>query len=511
MKKRSKRRERKNAKREKKKKMEHERERKTAAGRTSRVVLRTALTRPRALGNLVYVDSIDTVRPNSDEDCICGSRLRFGDCCASRLADGPAAMAKVDRLLESNQFALALTWCRAHLSWYILAHRAHTVPRLKEGDLIAKEILAVDVEALDGLLHRLKRCYRATGQGDAFRHVLVAMSDVVKSRQWTDKLALHWALWWELEKNDRERAAEYIAGVDAYGCRDAEVLAKYVTLRARQMPFDERVTLMSRVCEITEEQPIKFQFRCLVGIAYLLIREHEKAVELITSAADQYRSLSENHRSWFGDHLFAMTLFLLGSLQDSDELVAEAEKCFSDFLAPERAASLTPLGKSECHMHVGRCKAFLGEYDLAIEKYNESLAIYELTLAKIYKAEALISGGEADAGRELLERIDSQSLSLENRHDYAMARTLLAVATQLEADINCAKLALKAFDSNDPLWVQQRDKWLITLLETVPIAKAGLLLKLIRKINRYFILQPNFFGLGININNAFEDLGQSHD
>tara|TARA_A100001391_G_scaffold162758_1_gene121795 strand:+ start:94 stop:1644 length:1551 start_codon:yes stop_codon:yes gene_type:complete len=511
MKKHSKKQERKKNERKKKKE-----KRKQKLGR-ERIERRKELPRRESTGRTVLGDefahrrttgvvAIDTVRPSDNEECICGSELNFSDCCARTLHEGSEAITVARRLLEENQYEAALPWCRAHLSWYILCHRAHTVPRQKAADPIARKILAIDIEALDVILRRVERCYRETGQAESFRHVLDAMEGVVADQRWADKLSLHRALWWEIVKNDGASAAELIAEVDVSECRDAEVLAKYVTLRTRQLSFDERVTLMRRVCELTEEQPIKFQFRCLVGISYLLVCEQEKAVELITIAVDQYRSLAKDERSWFGDHLFAQSMFLLGSLQDSDELVLEAENCFAKFLNPESKVTLTPLGRSEYRMHVGRCKAFLGEHHAAIEQYDIGLANCDIPLTRIYKAEALVSCGELETGRKLLDAIDTKSLSMVNRHDYAMARTMLAVATQQETDNESAKLALKAFEASDPLWVQQRDKWLITLLETAPCADPGVISKTIRLINRYLILQPNFFGLGVNINNALEDL-----
>ncbi|MEQ8634442.1 tetratricopeptide repeat protein [Gimesia maris] len=491
-----------------KQKRKQQLDRRIFAGQAGRKVLRDEVYHPRSLRSKAEVVTIDSVRPGEEDDCLCGSRLKFGDCCASRLHEGSKAMTTTYRLLDNNQQEAALLWCRVHLCWYILCHRAHTVPRLKMSEPIAGEILTIDIEALNENLRCLNHCYRVTGQGESFPHVLDAMDGVVMDQRWADKLMLFRALWWELEKNDPIQAAQCIAEIDVDACNDADVLAKYVTLHASQLPFDERVKLMERVCELTDEQEIKLQFRCLIGISYFLVCEKEKAIELITSAVDRYRLLLEEDRSLFGDHLFANALFMLGSMQDSDELVAESEKCFANFLGPERATTLTPFAKGDYLMHVGRCKAFLGDHPGAIEQYDKSLSIYDQPLARIYKAEALVSRGELDAGRELLENINREAISLEERHDYAMARTMLAVATQLEKDIENAKHALKAFETSEPLWTRQRDKWLITLLETVPTANAGWIVKMIRRLNRYAILQPNIFGLGINLNNVLEDITQ---
>lgn len=514
MKKRSKKREqkknekRKKAKRKLKEKRKQELGRKIAIGQTGRTELSDEVDLPQAFRSLAGVDKIDILRPSEEDDCICGSRLKFGSCCANRLHDGSNAMTVSGRFLNDNQPEAALIWCRAHLSWFILCHRAHTIPLQKTGGPIAKEILNIDIEALNEILNRLERCYSEMGRGDEFPNVLDAMDGVVDDQRWADQLTLLRASWWELQKNDPIRAAEIIAGVDIGGCRDAEVLAKYVTLRADQLQLDERLKLSGRVCEMTDKEEIKLQFSGLIGIWYLLVCEEEKGVAQITSAADRYRLLQKEKRSLYGDNLFARTLFLLGSLQGNDELLAESEKCFAKFLEPERFATLTPFGKGAYLMQVGRCKAYLGDNDGAIEKYDESLSICDLVLARIYKAEALVSSDELDSGRLLLEEIDTASISMDERHDYAMARTILAMASQGEKDIENAKLALKAFEATDPLFIQQRDKWLIKLLETEPSTQPGGIAGIIRAINRYIILQPNYFGVGINLNRVVEDSTQ---
>ncbi len=453
--------------------------------------------------------SIDAFRPEADDDCICGSGIRFKDCCSSKLHEGPFAGER--RLIDQEQFDEALTACRLHLSWYVLAHQAHTVPLLNAGDPQGAQLLSVDIDALDEILGLLHFLYRKTDQVDQFGPVLEELHSAIHDSRWANRIALREANWWSIDRNDNSNAAKSLRRVDVFNCSDAEVLAGYFSQHSKGMTFKERVEFIKRIIDCASDQELILQYRGVLAISYLLVSDRETASRLFRSAIESYRLSSAEDKSMFGDHLLAQSLFLLGSLEADKDLIKDAESCFQTFVNAENEIPLTDFAKSDYRMMVGRCRALMEEPETAIGAYDESLGICVLPLTQIYKSEALINIGQPDTARDLLTEVDKASAPVENLHDYAVAWTLLAATTQNQADIETAKSELKSLETLEPYFAQQRDHWLIQLLETVPNAKSGTLTNIIRSINRYIILNPNFFGLGVNLNSLLTDLEHKLD
>ncbi len=451
--------------------------------------------------------TLEEVEPPTGTSCLCGSGLPFQGCCASRYHEGPNL--QPHELFAQGRYDDALKACRLHLTWYALCHRGHTVPLLKSDSEKGEQILSIDIDALAEIVERLHSCYRQTGKINEFSNVLDRLAGLVDDQRWTDKIALCRAMWWSIDRSDGVKAGECISQVDIDKCNDADVIAAYLNLRNRFLQFDDRNALCEKICRLTDDESIRLQYRCVHAISYLLICEQQKAISLIGEAIDDYSSLSADKTSTYGEHLCAHAMLLLGRLQESDDLISEAATCFQRLLECAGTHRITAYGVAQYQMAVGQCKAFLDDHETAIAKYSESISAYPTPLASIYLAQSLVSSGDPEAGRDLLDDIDRDALSKDNRHDYAMARTMLAVVSRAQDDIDAAKSGLESFDPSEPYFVQQRDRKLIELLKTVPVATPGVLSTIIRSINRYVIINPNVFGVGVNVNNLLEDLDRS--
>ena len=90
--------------------------------------------------------------------------------------------------------------------------------------------------------------------------------------------------------------------------------------------------------------------------------------------------------------------------------------------------------------------------------------------------------------------------------DNAISWAILATITLSPDDIQEAKAHLKQAKAYWPLSVAHRDSMLIQLMEITPKTSVGKLRTLLDVLNRYVSLNPNFFGIGININRIVEDI-----
>lgn len=89
------------------------------------------------------MESIKDVEPRMTDFCLCGSGLAFRICCYGKYRSHHSS--EIERTLEQGHAAKALSMTREHITWYGLAHTAHTAPAMKTGSKRIAKLLAVGV------------------------------------------------------------------------------------------------------------------------------------------------------------------------------------------------------------------------------------------------------------------------------------------------------------------------------------------------------------------------------
>jgi hypothetical protein len=230
----------------------------------------------------------------------------------------------------------ALVACRHHFTWYVLCHKAHTVPFLAAEPQQAARLLKVDIEALGSLIDLLHLCYYRTGQTEEFPSVLARVAGAIDDSRWRDKLLYQETLWWLFEKEDRGMALSTVSKVDIRTCIDPEILAVYLQVRPDELPFNEMAGILDRILLNTDSQSYKLQYSVLKGITYALISDVTHGCEIIRTAIENYESLNEKGRSSYGDYQLAHARELLGQVSNDRDAVTKADLGYARFLQEGR-------------------------------------------------------------------------------------------------------------------------------------------------------------------------------
>ena len=72
------------------------------------------------------MNNLAKYEPQLKESCLCGSGINFKNCCKNKYNSNSKAF----QYYNNGQYKQALARCRHHITWYILCHRAHTIPFL---------------------------------------------------------------------------------------------------------------------------------------------------------------------------------------------------------------------------------------------------------------------------------------------------------------------------------------------------------------------------------------------
>jgi hypothetical protein len=198
---------------------------------------------------------------------------------------------------------------------------------------------------------------------------------------------------------------------------------------------------------------------------------------------------------------------LLGEFEENPTVVRDAITQYTMLQDEARKGGFAAAYAAELEKAIGDCWSFLKEYDDAVMHYEASLKQKAADLTRVFLARAQANLGDLIASRRTLLSVDSSQLDVYAHYDFAMAWTNLAMRSLDKEDITTAKLHLKIAQAFWPIYVSERDSALIGLLELSPRkAKVGLR-RLIGMLNRYVSLNPNVFGIGLNLNRIVEDVG----
>lgn len=451
------------------------------------------------------MESLTKYEPGRNEPCLCGSGTKFKTCCWGSYSSDAAGKAR--SRFNRGLYEEALCFYRYHLTWYRLCHYAHTVPFLKSRTKESADLLKLDIEALAEITGLLHRCYLHTGQSEKFPSVLEYLSSAIADPRWKNKITYLRALWYLLDKGDRGAALALVSEIDIVICADPEILALYLDVSPRKLPFKAKVDILDRIVANTKRASYVLQYTILKGIAYCLIDEIPQGCQIMAEAIAQYRRLDAAARTATGDFHLAHGIELLGEFEENPTVVRDAITQYTMLQDEAREVGFAAAYAAEIEKSMGDCWSFLKEYDDAVMHYEASLKQKAADLTRVFLARAQANLGDLIASRRTLLSIDSSQLDVYAHYDFAMAWTNLAMRSLDKEDITTAKLHLKKAQAFWPIYVSERDSALIGLLELSPRkAKVGLR-RLIGMLNRYVSLNPNVFGIGLNLNRIVEDVG----
>lgn len=237
---------------------------------------------------------LSSLEPPGRVDCLCGSGVRFKNCCKNEYSknhfDGWS-------LFNKGEYKKALKSVRPHITWYRLCHMAHTVPLLKSNSNASKNLLKTDVEALSGMLELLLSCYVKCGIADDYPNALENLKDAISDDRWKLKIDYHNCMYLYIYKNEQKSAKEILERYDWGIINDVDLLTLLLDVNSDSLNQSEIIKIAEKICEISDSPSTKLQYGNLIGIQYCLLNDTEKGIPIIESSIAQYERVPQDNRT----------------------------------------------------------------------------------------------------------------------------------------------------------------------------------------------------------------------
>ena len=460
------------------------------------------------------------VTPKANEKCLCGSNLKYKKCCAPVLPKSIGDMhKKFIECWKGNNFQGMLRAARADVTKYTICHRSHTVVALNSGLEYAPHLFEIDIDALADYVDFLMRAYEKLGRLKEFSVVLERLRHNISSPRWNQKIIYFQTLStlgpeWDIDSGLVEiRKLGPIIDV-----HDPEVLALYLDLIRNELSLDENLRLIERVranSELFTTQIHQGIIKANLLFCHNDIKGTVNALdEIIKSLEEEEDDLDVFLRDKYAQCLYFLATLGIDSTIESNvkkasEFLKRSEQQFRALLATD---GFTTRGLANLHRGLADCLRIQDKWDEAILEYQKAYELDHREIHRVFEAECLYENGRIFDALELIDKIDLEGLEDDaSKNDYVVRYSRMSINEGDFDRLSIAKDLLTTPLILVPVFKQQHQRTLIQVLKAIEEvkknpAKARKRVSLgLSKLNAYFILQPTFFGFGVNINKIIED------
>lgn len=415
---------------------------------------------------------------------------------------------KAFELFDARQYDQALIAYRAFLTQYIIWYNQHTAPFVEHSPSEADKLLCLDIDAVIEIVSSIASCLHNLGKADEIDPFLRRASDIITDERYEFCVLGERALRF-LIQGDNQKAKQMLTPtktVDAFRMAATHLGIVYLRLLSELLWFEMTLgknlevldTLLSNADDPVKELDDLIR-KALVLFVYL---DRESATTTIDQAISRLQSL-EVETGPINSNILRVGAWVYqqkGMICDDQAALLKASDRYEDLLALSDDSNYSSaINQSLGHLydHLGdkqkANKYFQIAYDLAPTRWDGAV----IDLANSYAAL-----GDTKKAQESIAKLQLDTIEGALKIDYYTVLTQIAIQDKdrdLAKSLQQEILELKV---TAPIFRELMSNNRLALMDMVADNKdsSTILQSLREAISKYFVLQPNFFGLGINLN-----------
>lgn len=445
-------------------------------------------------------------KPKLNDLCPCGSGGKYKDCCWNRLPGFDIGKAYTAACKE-KQFGRALVAARTDITQYTIWHRTNAAPMLRMGVPI-EPLLRIDVNALGEYVDRLSWLYFNTGKWKSWPAAIERLSANIDHERWRKKISYQRAVLHLAPGGSRSKARQELAKLGPITPTedDIEILQIFIDLELRDASFSERSAFYERLITLDDSAEGQIQYRGCKAIDLLLHGDPKAAKAQLRGLLDEYRC--DEGLSAFARQKLYDVQETLGTITDDDALLRQTASELSSVMQDD---IWTEHGRSNLYRQIGDCYRCAREWEMAVGAYDAAIALDGSLICRLHLAECFLYQKEIKKAVSQIEAVPIEGLDEPGMMDFIFTYSAISIWSEKIEMLEKAQAWLKELKASEPLFDQRRLNLLVRVTETAAKGTATSEAKAdsapergIAGASRALMLQPNFFGIGINFNEIIE-------
>jgi hypothetical protein len=356
-----------------------------------------------------------TWEPDPLDVCFCGGPKRFAECCKEYVTPAARFENLIETAVASSDFALAERYARATVARYVVWVKQHTVPTMNLDEKMHRELVNMDILALQAAIHGLARAQDANGTAELLVPQLRHLSNIIGIPRLSVRLTTLASEW----LFQTGRAEEGVLELDRLRDLDQidDSLALVLAARLCDLDPDSCEKVLRRAPSVALSKGEKWTSELALAQRLFSRGEREESLRLAEAV------IAESS----GPDGF------VGVLSEASLLRWRITKAASDFQFAKNALEHDSHRTAHAGVLIDE-----GMYDDAEELLAESIEAGDLT-AKLLIIDARIRTEKLESARVLFLTIDDDHVPARLQHPYAVAAALLALALK-DHNIRCRAL-----------------------------------------------------------------------
>jgi tetratricopeptide (TPR) repeat protein len=413
---------------------------------------------------------------------------------------------------RKKQWPKVLRAIRADLTQYTIYHRTNTVPMMRRFPPEEIKILSIDIEALNETVEQLCAIYAQSGRLAEFPLVIERLRVNIDDPRWQRKLTYQHAMTAHLldDKVGAQRDLAKLGPITAQET-DLELLQLHLDINGETITLVDKIKLYDRILHLAQSQETHFQYAAAKGVELTLAGDNAGAVATTDAALKIGRRWEkENPFDPIAELWFCKLLEVAGIARPDRECFVESATRLKTLVA--QTDHFTPAGIGHLYRCLGDVLRLSGQWEEGAAAYAAGFALDSDPANKIFEASCRLMQGRKHEALVIIESINFDTLDLPERADFAIAYAVIAIALRDSPRLDDAAAKLKAvvpirqYFAHENIKLQlaiERARAAIAAGRSVP--RSSRLLEWISSLSRWFMIQPNIAGIGINVNNILDD------
>jgi len=439
--------------------------------------------------------------------CPCGSGKKFKKCCARYLHLSTKLHDKAISFLDLKDYTSAEVYFRAFLTQYIIWYHEHTKPFYNDCPNEAEFLLLVDIEAIMSIIFQITRCLFYQKKNEEIDIFLKHCENIICDPRHLFNVRSYRAFWRDYFGNTENakailRKSDYenfnLIADNEFGREGLFFLLKILGL---ELPLVSNLDIIQAIIKETKDdiklvEPLSY--KALISYLYLDKASAEKFIDEAIEKIEVIRNKLDCIEAYYYA-IFSRAWELKGIISLSEVASRKAIKYLDNLL---------PLIKDEpdklswANSSIGHIYKFIGDFEKAHEYLQNAYDLQNTIITSLDLAYINSVIGNTEEARSLLKEIQIEDMDKYISIDYYAVKANLAIKVRdkKSARVICNKLA--NLDISIPQLKELRNIINNSLYEMINKRSDAdsLIKRILNGMSRYLILQPNIFGIGININ-----------
>lgn len=413
-------------------------------------------------------------------------------------------------MFKAGKFAEAETAYRAFLTQYKIWHEEHTIPFYKDEPEKADGLLVVDIEAVISILYSLAECLSYQKKTDQIDPLLKGTERLIEDERFLFCVYSLRAYWFGV-RGDFKSVKKVLKACHKPNYRNLitfefglHYLRIFLEVLWTDMPLSECLSLADLIIDAERGTVNEIEDLARKSTILYVYKDSISASELAKQAIQKSEIVkTENSMDQQRLHL------ALGRALEIDYVVSNIQENAFKAIGEYKALLCSVPEKkilADVNQEIGQVYDYMGDHEMAAKYLQTAYDLNPTTEIKLDLARIHAIQGSCEKALEVLSQIKLQQLEDNYKIDYYTSLAQIAIEKRdyglaAETERNLAKLK-----TNLPIITDIRNEVRFGLLNFIADRKEKepFLYKTRKTINRIFLLQPNFFGLGVNINKLIE-------